>query len=234
MSLFTVSSITCKACGHLFTLDVVGSVNADRRPDLRQAILDETFQEYACPSCGDTSRMEPSFTYVDAGRGQWISSLPGRDVGRYREHEAHAADLYSRSYGPASPPAAQALGATMVPRVTFGWPAMREKLFLNELGLDDAVVEMVKLDLYRRVPDAPADAGVELRLVEFANERMRFVWLDAQSEALVSGVSIGRELYDAIAADIEGWAEIRALLTDGCFVDMQKTLFNGQPGAAAA
>lgn len=234
MSLFTVYSYTCKACGHLFTLDVVGSVNATGRPDLREAILDETFQEFSCESCGDTSRMEPGFTYVDAQRGQWISSLPGPEVVRYREHEAHAADLFDRSYGARAPRAARAVGETLEARVTFGWPAVREKIYLREKGLDDTIVEMVKLDLYRRVADAPADPGIELRLVEFDGERMRFEWLDSQTEEIVSFVTLDRELYDATAADPAGWAEIRALLTDGCFVDMQKAMLTGaqemQPG----
>jgi hypothetical protein len=233
MSLFTVYSHTCKACGHLFTLDVVGSVNATGRPDLRAAILDETFQEYTCASCGETARMEPSFTYVDAERGQWIMALPARDMTRYRTREAATADLFDRSYGSQAPAAAERVGDTMAVRLTFGWPAVREKLYLREVGLDDVVVEQVKLDLYRRLPGAPADAGVEVRLVEFAEGRMRFDWLEAENESLVSSLTIDLELYDAIAADSAGWAEIRAVLTDGTFVDMQKTMYDGQADEAA-
>jgi hypothetical protein len=223
VSLFTNSNYTCGQCGHLYAMEVVGSVNADRRPDLRTAILDETFQESACPSCANTVRMEPSFTYVDAGRGQWIASMPAREMAEYRAGERHAAELFSKSYGALAPAAAQAVGAGLQPRLTYGWPAVREKLLIRELGLDDATVELMKLDLLRRMPDAPLRPGVELRLVSMEEDRMRFEWVGAEDEAVINGLSIGRELYDAIAADSAGWAALRGVLLDGFFVDMQKT-----------
>lgn len=223
MSLFSTNSITCAKCGEIFTMEVVGSINADRRPDLREAILSDSFQDSTCPSCGNAFRLEPSFTYVDAARGQWILSMPAREMPGYRAAESQAASLFARSYGADAPQAAQEVGVHLVPRLTFGWPAAREKLLIRELGLDDAVVEMVKLDLLRRVPEAPLAPGVEMRLVGLENERLRFAWLGAEDEGVLSDVSIGRELYDVIAADTAGWAEIRELLTDGNFVDMQKT-----------
>ena len=230
MSLFSNNSINCAKCGEIFTMEVVGSINADRRPDLREAILADSFQDSTCPSCGNASRLEPSFTYVDAGRGQWILSMPAREMPAYRAAEAQAASLFARSYGADAPKSAQEVGVSLVPRLTFGWPAAREKLLIRELGLDDTVVEMVKLDLLRRVADAPLAPGVEQRLVGMENERMRFVWLGAADEGVLSDVSVGREIYDVIAADTTGWGEIRELLTDGYFVDMQKTYMgDGSP-----
>ena len=222
MSLFSTNSLNCAKCGELFTMEVVGSINADRRPDLREAILVDSFQDARCPACGNASRIEPDFTYVDAGRGQWLLAMPAREMPHYRAREAQASALFASTYGGRAPQAAQEVGVTMKPRLTFGWPAAREKLLVRDLGLDDAVVELVKLDLLRRVSEAPMAPGVEQRLVGLENDRMRFAWVGAEDEGVLSEVSIGRELYDAIAADAEGWAEIRSLLEDGFFVDMQK------------
>jgi len=239
MSLFTPVSITCKRCGHLYTMPVVGSVNADRRPDLRAAILDHTFQDSQCPRCEHSFRMEPAFTYVDAARGQWIASMPAREVQDHRAADRRASALFARAYGHEAPPAAQGLGDTLVPRLTFGWPGIREKVFIRDCGLDDVVVEMVKFDLLRRVENAPLRRGIELRLVSMDNGRLQFDWLDAASEAVLGSVSIGRELYDVIAADAAGWAEVRTSLTDSLFVDMQKSFLaepesRGTAVAAAA
>jgi len=59
--------------------------------------------------------------------------------------------------------------------------------------------------------------------------RMRFEWLGSDDEAPLSGLSVGRELYDTIAADTPGWQATRALLSEGCFVDMQKTYMHDGP-----
>lgn len=223
MSLFSTHSITCAKCGHIYTMDVVGSVNADRRPDLRQAILDASFQEAVCPECAESFRMAPEFTYVDAAHGQWILSLPAEGMAGYGAAQVSAAALFDRSYGAEAADAARDVGAGLAPRLTFGWPAVREKVLIGELGLDDVVVELMKIDLLRRVSGAPLRPGVEQRLVGMDEGRLRFEWLGSADEAVISGLTVGRELYDVIAADTSGWAELHALLTDGCFVDMQKT-----------
>jgi len=151
MSLFSTRSITCEKCGNVYTMDEVGSINADRRPDLRQAILDDNFQDAVCPECGHSFRLEPLFTYLDVGRGQWLACYPARQMETYHNEEVAAQEMFDKSYGVDAPKAAQAIGGMLTPRITFGWPAAREKLLLHELGLDDVIVEMTKLDLMRRL-----------------------------------------------------------------------------------
>lgn len=227
MSLFNVANITCAKCGHVYTMDVVGSVNADRRPDLREDILADRFQDSECPECKNRFRMEPLFSYADVGRNQWIACMPARDMARYRAGEASAKALFERSYGPGAPKAAREVGETLMPRVTFGWPAVREKLLIRELDLDDVVVEEVKLDLMRRIPRAPMQAGIEIRLIGMDDDRMRFQWLGSEDESIKAEVSIGKELYDVIAGNPDEWKEVRELLTDGYFIDMQKMYMDG-------
>lgn len=223
MSLFSNPTLTCESCGHVYSIDAVESINADRRPDYREAILGNQFQDMVCPNCGYSFRLAPLFSYLDVGHGQWIACWPAPRMPEYRAAEAEATELFNKTYGPEAPAAAHELGAGLSPRVTFGWPAVREKLLIGELGLNDVVLEMMKLDLLRRLPEAPVQTGVELRLIERQDERLRLRWLNAQDESMISQISVGTELYDAIAADETGWAEIRAMLTDGPFVDMQKT-----------
>ncbi|MCW3784752.1 CpXC domain-containing protein [Defluviimonas salinarum] len=223
MSLFSNTGITCQECGHVYTIEAVGSVNADRRPDLRDAILDDTFQVIECPNCGFAFRLEPLFNYLDVGRGQWIMSLPGRQMSDYGELETEAQELFDTTYGVKTTGAAREIGDALAPRLTFGWPAVREKILIADLDLDDVVVEMVKMDLIRRMDEVPMRRGIECRLIGLDVERMQFRWLDTEDEGAVMGVSVGKELYDVIAEDTDGWAELRALLTAGPFVDMQRT-----------
>lgn len=231
MSLFQPLNMACPVCGKLVTVDAVGSVNADRRPDLRDDILANAFQDMTCPSCKGSFRLQPNFNYLDAGRGQWIASMPGSRMPHYLEIEDKVTELFDTSYGKDAPPAAQTVGRDLAVRLTFGWPAVREKLLIREHGLDDAVVEMLKLDLLRRLPRAPLAPGVELRLIDVSDTVLLMVWLETSSEDIKGDVQVPREMYDGIAAHSEEWAPIRAELENGPFVDMQK-LYMGEGRAA--
>ena len=89
-------------------------------------------------------------------------------------------------------------------RVTFGWPAVREKILARQHDLDDVTLEMAKLDVLRSVKSAPLAPGTELRLVAVLEDELAFVWLDTATEAAVSNVVVSRDVYDDIAAKADG------------------------------
>jgi CpXC protein len=227
MSLFHPTNLVCPACKALVTMEAVGSVNADRRPDYRDDILADRFQDTTCPQCGESFRLQPNFSYLDAGRGQWIAGLPAGRLRDWVATEDEVAELFETSYGARAPKAAQAVGEGLEVRLTFGWPAIREKIYAREAGLDDTVLEMLKLDLMRRLPSAPLAEGVELRLFRVEGDRLGFIWISSETETPVQEIEVGREIYDAIAGDAAAWEGVRAGLADGPFVDMQK-LFIGE------
>ena len=59
MSVFHTQTVHCPACATPVEFKLVFSVNADRRPDLRDAIVAGTFQRQPCPSCGTEFRVDP-------------------------------------------------------------------------------------------------------------------------------------------------------------------------------
>lgn len=222
MSLFQSKNLVCPSCKSLITMDAVGSINADRRPDYRDAILANDFQDITCGSCGAGFRLQPEFNYLDVGRGQWIASLPASRMPNYPVEETEAEDLFALSYGDRAPLSAQQVGCVLNKRVTFGWPAIREKLLIRAHDLDDVIVEMVKLDMLRRLPSAPLKPGVELRLVTVAEDALVMVWLHTDTEIVIEELAVPRDLYNAIAAASDDWSAVRARLTAGAFVDMQR------------
>jgi hypothetical protein len=232
MSLFRSTNVSCPNCQKTVNMNGVGSVNADRRPDLRQAILNSNFQDQVCPHCQTSFRLAPEFNYLDMGRGQWIACMPADRVRDWIELEDQTRESFDISYGSKAPQAARAIGADLAVRLTFGWPAIREKILANDHGVDDAVLEMLKLETIRRVPSAPFDEGIELRLVGVTDTALTLVWTDAATEDELETLQVRRTLLDAIVENEEGWKSIRGQLTDGPFVDMQK-LFMGQGRAAA-
>jgi len=232
MSLFVPMNLTCPECAEVFTSEAVGSVNADRRADLRDEILAGSFQVMRCSACAHEFRLEPDFNYLDVGRSQWIAALPARALRDHLESVAEKQAVFDLSYGDEAPEAARAVGRSLQPRLVFGWPALREKLVLQENGFDDVIWEVAKLDLLRSLPDAPLAEGVDLRLLGGGEDMLDLAWIRADSEEHLNSFQVSRDLYDRISAAPAPWAAVQALLAANIFVDIQK-LFMGAGEDAA-
>ncbi|MEX0339189.1 MAG: CpXC domain-containing protein [Arenibacterium sp.] len=231
MSLFMSTNLVCPECEALIVMDAVGSVNADRRPDLRDDIMNNQFQDITCPSCDSSFRLQPNFNYLDAGRGQWIAGMPTSQFPDFERIGQEVSDLFDSSYGVKAPAAAQSVGEGLDVRLTFGWPAIREKLLAREKDLDDVTLELLKLELMRRVPEAPFGDDIELRLVNVQGDLMTFVWYNSETEDVINDFVVRYALYEEVANAQEAWASLRARLEDSIFVDMRK-LFMGNEAAA--
>jgi len=233
MSLFHAVNLACPTCGTVMTMPAVGSVNADRRPDLRIDIIEDRFQDVTCPACGGRFRLQPEFNFLDAGRGQWIAAMPAPRMPDWAAVEDEVNAVWDACYGARAPALAREIGEGLTRRLTFGWPALREKIMAREAGLDDAVLEMLKLDMLRNMTQAPVSPGLELRFVRDIGAELAFAWIASKSEAPAgSQFLVARYAYDTIAGNPEGWAALRAELESGPFVDMQK-LYAGQGRGAA-
>jgi len=232
MSLFKAMAITCANCDTSNDIQAVESVNADRRPDLRGAILDGSFQVFSCTSCGEDIRLEPQFNYLNVEKSIWLAAYPGGQMPDYLEVEDMVNDVFDTSYGARAQEAARAIGDDLDVRLTFGWPAIREKLVLRDAGISDVEVECLKIDLLRRLPEAPLAPGIELRVTEIEDDQLKFVWIDAVSEGILQEFAASRQLLAEVSSNADGWAPIRQKLQNGPFVDMQK-LYMGEGREAA-
>jgi len=224
MSIFEPAEVPCPACGATMTFDLVTSVNADRRPDLRISILDGTFQLAVCDGCGGTTRLPPTLVYVDVGRGQWIVTKPAAEYPDWAQLEAIARQTFELSYGPAASVPAQRIGKRMHPRIVFGWAALREKLLAAEEGVDDVLLELLKLAVLRQVSGAPLNDESELRLIDANNDVLILAWLISETEQQLSTLEVSRVALDEVAADNAVWAELRQRLTAALFVDFGRLL----------
>jgi hypothetical protein len=230
MSIFKPVKLACPHCGKEMSFEACASINADRRPDLRTAILDGNMQRQACPHCANVVRLDPQLTYMDAKRGQWIAAFPAVQVDRWAELEADARQAFDKGFGPAAGPDAHEIGQSMTARVVFGWTALREKLLSADAGLDDVVVELTKLSLLRGMSDPPLAPGQLLRLVAVDIEAgtLDFITIgDDRNAADDTGsrgeqLRVPRDLYDDIVAEADDWQALRDSLSAGMFVDIQR------------
>lgn len=233
MSIFAPVTAQCPQCGTEQTVDLVASVNADRRPDLRQQILDHTFQGCVCKSCGATFRLPPRFTYQHFKQHLWIVAHPRDDLDNWAELDALTAEIFTGNFGPSAPPMAQRIGGQISPRVVFGWPALREKLVAREAGLDDVELELLKMAVIRNVTDSPLADETELRLDRVEGDEFVLAWVEGMAEAPQTALRVPRAVYDEIVADTAGWAALRAEFAGHTFVDLNRLLRPEAPAAAA-
>lgn len=225
MSVFRSIRVACPNCGKAASHDAVYSVNADRRPDLRASIVDQSFQRAECAACGSAFRLDPEFVFVHAGARQWIAAYPLARLPDWKALETEAARLFDRAYGEEASEFLQAQGRTLVRRVTFGWAGLREKLVAADDGLDDVAVELCKAAILRSASQALIDGRVDLRLLGSDAERLSFGWLLTDTEELLETLSVAREMYDEIAGDPQDdWAELRSDLGSGLHVDLNRLL----------
>lgn len=225
MSLFRPVTLTCPACAAPVKFQAVGSVNADRRPDLREAILNGTFQREACSKCKTAFRLDPEFNYLDVGRGQWIAVFPVARLSTWDAVEQDVKATFARAYGAQASPVAQEIGQDLQVRLTFGWSAVREKILANEKGIDDVSLELLKAALLQHADNVSIVDDNELRLVDVQDDTFVMAWIRSDSEELLEATRVPRELYDEIVADAsDQWRGLRNRLTEGEFVDIQRLL----------
>jgi hypothetical protein len=223
MSVFEKTTVTCPACGSTVTVDLVHSVNAVRRPDLRTAILDRSFQRTACPSCSSQFRVEPMFTYLDTGRKQFIAAMPASALPTWQEAEARAQASFDKAFGKGSGAGSLAVG--MQARCTFGWLGLNEKLIALEHGIDDVALEMAKLATLRAVGNVKLGVDREFRLVGATADAIGLGWLHTRSEEIDEEYSVPRQILKDIEAAPESWAALRDDVSGGMFVDYRRALF---------
>ena len=226
MSLFNNATVACPHCGESREISWAASVNAVRRPDLRAAILDRSFQAEPCESCGTQIRLPPHLTYVDMKRGDWILVYAADELPEWTKKEAEAQALFNESFGPAAPAASREMAEGVSPRIAFGWPALREKLICTELGLDDVTLEILKIAMMKTMGGVTL-GGPTLRLVKGDSETLTFDVVDDATEASTLTTEGPRGLYDYIAADATTWAPLRDRFANTALVDLTRFTVGG-------
>ncbi|MCB9791333.1 MAG: hypothetical protein H6741_01285 [Alphaproteobacteria bacterium] len=222
MSMFRPAEVQCPECGLRTEVRAFDSVNGDRRPDLREAILEDHFMRIECPACGEPLRLKPRLVYFDQALGLWVNARPVEELERWAEVEEETLAAFVQSFGPFAAPAVQRLGAAMRARVSFGWAGLREKLLCARHGVDEVSLEALKAALLRDTGGAGLHDEAQLRLVAVDEDRLVLGWFGADMEAPLSALELPRARLAAVEG--EAWAPLRAAVQGDCFIDMNRTL----------
>jgi len=229
MSMFFTAHADCPLCGTHATLEYPASINADRRPDLRAAILDRTLFTTPCAGCGEALMFDPHITYLDMARRQWILADAAGELDQWHAHETESERIYQAAFGAGAPTAARTIGADLTPRLVFGWPALIEKLLCADLGLDDIALEALKLAVIKDGPEQEFDPAQELRLTARWEPNLVFTWIDPVSGSGTKQVTVPESAYVVVKGGEEAWRPVTALFAGTMFVDINRVLRDPAP-----
>ena len=222
MSIFQTINTACPLCQAQVGFELVHSVNAARRPDLRAAILARSFQRQSCPGCGHSFRMAPEFSYLDVERKQFIAVYPADKLAQWPEFERRAQASFDKAFGAGS--GAESLGAQLSARCVFGWGALNEKLLAAEAGIDDRTLELAKIAVMRSLDAMTLGDDREFRCVGTTADEFIVGWLRTSSEDIDGELGVPRSVLADVEAAPEGWAELRAQVVGPLFVDYHRVL----------
>ncbi|MBX3607219.1 MAG: CpXC domain-containing protein [Piscinibacter sp.] len=224
MSIFRNLDANCPGCDTPVTFELVYSVAADRRPDLREAILDGSFQRKACPTCGTQFRAEPEFSYMDISLGLYIGVWPVSMRAKWREQAERTQKVFDDMLGPGASREAQEIGKRLQARAVFGWAALVEKILARQAGIDDRTLEIAKAMVMRNLDTMPVPGAQEFRLLRLEDEDPVFGWVRTSDGVASNAVRVPRKLIGEIEATPEKWEPLRERIGDGLVVDLQREM----------
>lgn len=161
MSTWYPYRFTCPSCGGVTEIQLLKGIHVGRLPSVKADIREGRFQRHTCGGCAHTVQVEVPSVYTDLPNGQYIAieaPFP-EDARAARDRQRQVFDR-SFTFGP---DIASTLGGTIRHRLVFGVAALREKVLAWDAGLDDRVLECLKLDLLEEAGTLRTD--LVLRLV---------------------------------------------------------------------
>jgi hypothetical protein len=211
MSQTATHQVRC-ICGATVSVRCADSINAERHPHMREAILARTLHVFRCEACQAPLAVDKSFVYVDLERRQLISVHPPSERARAREHGEELAGVFERALGERAGATARATfgGDAFHVRVCYGNEELREKLVAHDAGLRDLPLEALKAELLAGT-EALREASVIALYLDRADDRELVFLAERAGEAprlLERAVTAERARYDALAA--VPWEELLA------------------------
>lgn len=213
MSITAVREVVCR-CGAPVRVFVATSVNAERHPHMREAILRRTFHVFECGACHQPVGIDKEFLYVDLTRREFYGVFPLAAAADPAPCARKIAEAFDTALGPGAGEAVQPLADGMRVRVCFGVEELREKIVARSAGLTDLALEVLKADILAANPEL-AQLGVQTLRLEGVGEDANLGLLLEQAgdpPRLLQdrALTVERAAYDAFAA--QPWQDLVARL----------------------
>ena len=131
MAKINEATLTCNKCGHEFPIEVYESVNVTMDKDLKEKVVTKKIFEFTCPECGEFHRVIYPFLYVDMEK-MFMVYLADKEtnLNDLRDQQLIQATDFLHNYKC---------------RAVVDMHQLAEKIMINDLGLNDRVIEILKL-----------------------------------------------------------------------------------------
>jgi hypothetical protein len=221
------AAIACR-CGARYSVAVANGPLISLRPAIRQQILDGTFHRCFCRACGMTTIVDALLSFADVPRRQWFTVAPSTGLPWRARWLAVARASFEAALSRNVPELVVGRGQEMTRRLLFGLAPLREALVAADAGLDDRIIELLKIQLVRDLRDR-LSATDYFHLV--AATPTNLVFERTHPDGLIRKLALPRALYDALAEDPELPRLVDLAFPDGLLVDHRALLV---PEAAPA
>ena len=219
MSISLNKVLPCRACGVDIEATTFESINPTRHPFLQDQLLARTLLKRSCDRCGALHNHYDRLIWTDLPGRLCVCILQEDDRPRWPQLENEALAALSVPLRAEGPPAVRLWGDQVRIRLVFGSEELREKVICRLAGLDDRVVEYLKVTLMDRdrgavpVLDACDDADLRFRFLD--RDEPITLPRDRHDQAAARTTDLAAELPGLFAADATWVHWGRALHTPG-------------------
>ena len=227
VSTFIDQDISCRNCGQSWVRPVATFLDAPADLERARAQLQsDTFQRFSCPGCGQRVIAARPLRWCDRQNRLWVAMLPDAAETQWPRWERDVRTMARWDIALDGTDPADLSDWTI--RLVFGLVALREKLISHQESLDDATLEMLKLELLDAHPGLERSARSRLRLVDAGDTLLSFAARDDQGRW--QGAAATRQRLKVIHDTPELWLTARSSLLAGPYVDLGRMLVELPPG----
>ena len=223
MSRCEVQRVICPACGASRETKVFLSVNGARIKSAADRLIDGSWGLVCCLKCGaDYHRPAPRL-FTDLPGGLWIVRYDGAERTRYALLEEDANQIFEREWLERPPAAIRDQARSVQRRVCFGSAQLREKLLLRRHGIDDRIMECVKLVVMREyVSDLFAFGPAEFYVHRIEPDRIGMAAVSIGETHAIFDLTVERSMLDEMVQDAERFHEVYPELFDKLYVNASR------------
>lgn len=193
MSLHHEKTVICPKCKHENQLRVWQTLNADLDPDAKQQLLEGTLFRFKCQSCYYECNLNYDVLYHDMKHQAMVYYV-----------SLHSIEETIDMINATEEPFKGGMSGYSI-RIATSQETLREKAIIIESGLDDRIVEIMKIFVLTKARDHFLEASIEAIFFSFFHdEQLVFELVGAQTH----GANIPFAVYEKLREDYQARFEL--------------------------
>ncbi|MBO4908022.1 MAG: hypothetical protein J5476_01950 [Lachnospiraceae bacterium] len=212
-------TVTCPKCNNEHPFTMWRSINTQLDPEMRAAVKDRSAFLFECPTCGEK-------TYVDYGT--LYHQMEDKIMIHYANSDENAEEIYNMLKE--DDPDGMGMFRSMreenyLIRIVRSQNELREKINIFDAGLDDRIIEIIKLFLVAKYQeDHPGHQSIALYFRQEEDKGIIEIYADNQ---YAGNYVIPEGFYEDLSKQYEG--KIPDMRKDEPFIDRQWAIENLNP-----